>query len=220
MNNPLIFVDPDGKDVILYNAKGEKVATITKSGTVIEKGMETQRILSAYTASKVYLSKAGTTIFKEFENNSKQLEIKELIFSKNNKFNGDGVTELKMKDEVFESVKFKETSKLGEILWNPSYLLEDSQGNMHSPAMVLFHELSHAKHFKDDKHQNIKDAVTIDKQYDTAEERKNIPEVNDFAKKLNQVYSEKDGGDGVKFKRLDHGGKYHRAKHVTSNKRK
>ena len=54
LNNPIVFIDPDGNDVILFDQKGNKVATISKAGTVIEKGMENSAILKSYVATKEY----------------------------------------------------------------------------------------------------------------------------------------------------------------------
>ena len=229
-NNPLLFIDPDGRDIILYDKAGKKVATITKAGTVIEKGMEKAAILQSYNATKNYLKDhTGDNIFEEFENDTKILNIKEtnspkgaanfkpagkLGFKPETVTGTDDNGNKKLDVDEINNAEYESTTEWGTIEWNPSNGGIDAEGNRHSPALIFIHELKHGQHYKNNLVEFLKRSLKKLKGWDTEEEKKTIEETNEVSKSLKNG----DGGDGDKKKRKSHGAKgLFKAKNSTSN---
>ncbi|MDA3616115.1 RHS repeat-associated core domain-containing protein, partial [Polluticaenibacter yanchengensis] len=225
LNNPIVFIDPDGNDVILFDQKGNKVATITKAGTVIEKGMENSAILKSYVATKAYFK--GTSAeadFTDFENASKILNIKETSkpegaanFQNSGFKNVSGIDangNKTLEVEEITNADYMSATEFGTIEWNPLTGGIDAEGNRHSPAMIFAHELKHAKHFKNNLVKFIKDLLTKKKGVDDVEEENAINETNTLSKEK----ANGDGGNGADKKRTTHGAKgLFKAKSTTSN---
>ena len=55
---------------------------------------------------------------------------------------------------------------MGSIGWNMALGATDAEGNRHSPAMILLHEIFHGKHFKDDAIQHETDTNTENEKFD------------------------------------------------------
>jgi RHS repeat-associated protein len=225
LNNPIVFIDPDGNDVILFDQKGNKVATITKAGTVIEKGMENSAILKSYVATKEYFKgTSGEADFTDFENASKILNIKATAKPEGAaNFQSSGYKDVKGLDnngnkvldvDEITTADYSSSTEFGTIEWNPLTGGVDAEGNMHSPAMIFIHELKHAKHFKDNLVKFIKDGLTKKKGMGNGEEENAINETNTISGEKKNG----DGGNGADKKRTTHGAKgLFKAKSTTSN---
>lgn len=220
LNNPIVFVDPDGRDVILYDKKFQKVATITKEGTLIEKGMENSSILKAYNETKKYLK--NDPIFAKMEKTEGVLNIMEAmdmstgaIFTPGSfLINGVDRFEYKGDAEGVESADYVNKDDLGTISWNTLAGAVDGEGNRHSPAMIFFHELSHAENYASNLLEFVKRTLTPLPKLTTKEEEKVIDKSNEKSKELKNG----DGGDGEKKKRTSHKVQYFfKTKSTTSN---
>ncbi|MNU91499.1 RHS Repeat protein [compost metagenome] len=219
-NSPIYLLDSDGKVVKLYNAAGELIATISKGKTVINKTgkllIEDINILSSYEFAKMSYGE-HTDLFKELENDSKVLQIREksnpdgaASFNYNysyNDVNGNG----EIDEGEVSSVNLKNGGgRSGWIYWDPNLGLIDQEGGLHSPALVLIHELSHARRAFKNFMKYIKDAkIDTDPavwgQKDSKEEDNAIKETNDISKKAN---------NGGAISRVTHRGKTKRVKFV------
>ncbi|MEO7311694.1 MAG: RHS repeat-associated core domain-containing protein [Chitinophagaceae bacterium] len=62
-NNPVLFIDPNGKEVIIKNQQGATVAIYKNDGTIIiTRGMENSSELHSYQMARTYLSKASSSL--------------------------------------------------------------------------------------------------------------------------------------------------------------
>jgi RHS repeat-associated protein len=239
INNPILLIDPNGKEVVLYNEKGQKVATISKAGLVIEKGMGNSAILHAYIDTKEYLKgHLETDVFSEFENSQKVLSIKQVlsvdgtaVYSspevkeyRGRDINGDGeivITELQEIEQV-------DPSSLGTISWNPTTGAVDNEGNYHSPALVFIHELFHGKHWKDDpvkmtirretkagKLTNLEEKLTIAESNKVSESL--YQDLDSTKDKLKRGHRNTDGGNGGRKTHQGLDGYAFRSPKATSN---
>ncbi|WP_207632583.1 DUF6443 domain-containing protein [Foetidibacter luteolus] len=219
LNNPIIFKDPDGNDVVLYDDKMNTVATISKSGTVIEKGMENSAILKAYNEAKAYLK---DPMFNKMENAEGTLSIIQVknvdgaavYHAGEYTINGQKSKDYKGDAAGVTSAEAVDSKDLGSISWNPLTGGVDEDGNAHSPAMIFFHELKHGQHANENLLQFVKDMLTAAGKFGDKEEEKAIGETNNKSKELKNG----DGGNGEDKKRTSHGAKkLFKAKNTTSN---
>lgn len=210
LDNSILFVDPDGKVVIIKDVNGKVVATIKADGKmIIVKGMENSAAIHQYTQAKAYLEKKGGSSSLSLLEKNKKITFIQLM-----KTPIDGGAQFipastfidKNKNKVLdkdERSTFKENATInGTILWNPNIGMTDGEGNYHSSALLFDHEAKHGVHFQDNALQATIDATTPDKKYDYVEEHKTIDEVNQVSKKLNN-------GDGGFGNRTSHGGTDH-----------
>ena len=63
-DNPIILVDHNGKDAVIYDEKGRKVATFHNDKVTIEKGMEKSAALSAFQSAVKYVD-GKTNTYKD-----------------------------------------------------------------------------------------------------------------------------------------------------------
>ncbi|WP_411812418.1 DUF6443 domain-containing protein [Chryseobacterium scophthalmum] len=151
-NNPIIFVDPDGKDIILYymNSNGKMETYDYKYGAQYKGD---NKYVHAFHNAANYLIKNGAG------GNLKALDAKK-----------EKVTVRDLEEK--EAPGFQ-LSKMN-IKWSPIIGLEtDGDGNL-SPTAVLDHEMDHANHYIDNptEHKNLRNAG--DEQYGNKEERRVI----------------------------------------------
>ena len=73
-DNPVILVDPNGKDAIIYDNKGKKVATFHGNKITIEKGMEKSAGLKAFQAAVKYVD-GKTNTYKDIFNSKSTVNI-------------------------------------------------------------------------------------------------------------------------------------------------
>ncbi|NME72943.1 RHS repeat-associated core domain-containing protein [Flammeovirga aprica JL-4] len=184
-NNPLRYIDPDGKRIDIYS-RGKLVGYYTydkdtnalKFHEEVKGGKNTEEV-KAFNAAYQYLKDADEEgVFNELAKTDESLNL--------NIKNG--------------MVRAKYSSKLKEIKWSYYTKGKDAEGNMHSPALILYHELVHAKNnrlLKDDKYKKQKESGEIDG-YSNLEEKNTIEQVNIVSKRL-------DNGDGGRGSRKSHG---------------
>jgi RHS repeat-associated protein len=225
-NIPIWEIDPDGKVVVLYDYNGNKVATISKTETIIELGMENSEIIMQYNEAKNYIQdNAKNTIFLELENNDKILEIrfteniKTVGVFKNSGYDITGESIFNNTTESWEiqtiqDAFYKNDLSIGQIQWNPKMGAVDFDGNNHSPALILLHELFHAKHFVENLKQFAIDKRNVSSSGEIMEEIKTMNECNEISKYL----PNNDGGNGVDQIRTSHNGfKTFKAESTISN---
>jgi RHS repeat-associated protein len=209
-DNPIVYVDEDGRDIILKNTKGEVVATITKSGAVIAKGQENSRIVTSYLEAKAYFENNTTDkTFSYLEQNSRSLIIQEIapdvIPSNGGVYEQPGFDFMdangnKTYDKGETSLWSTANNDAGVIKWNPNMAKYDAQGNKHSPASILLHEAKHAKHAIQNLIKYLIGSRTEVLKWDKAEEKPTIEETNKTQGEL--LNGDGKGGSGP---RADHG---------------
>lgn len=179
-DNPVIFIDRNGKDAIIYDENGVKVATYKDDKLTIEKGMEKSRALKNFQDAVKYVDKkseAYNTIFKS----------KSVVNFHIGAGNEDKATPVKNPNGSIPTVQNngKQGAKEVNVFWDPTKALESS-GGVSSPAMNLLHEAIHATHMITDiagVFQNNNNTFFMG-EYDNKEEFNTINEVNAVASKL------------------------------------
>jgi RHS repeat-associated protein len=209
LNNPILFTDPDGKDVIIKDQSGNKVAVFKNDGTiVITKGMENSSALHSYQDARTYLGKSSNSL-TILEKSTKSITIRVT----NENITGGGTftpsqhsisgTDINKngKLELNEASNATFASNdIGTINWNPGMALSDGERNLHSPALVLDHEAKHGKHALSNLLQYLKNRATPTTDgTDNVEEQTTINETNLTSINLKN-------GDGGYGKRLTHRG--------------
>lgn len=214
INNPTLFADPDGRDVIIQNAAGVKIATVNAKGEFkVEKGQENSIELLNYKAARNYIGGKGkSNSFKTLEQHSKTTIIvitSAQIADGANFAPASGQYQDKNRNGQMdrdEASTYVADSKInGTVTWNPSTAMRDAQSNTHSPAMVLEHELIHAVHHLTNPTQFMEDKLTLVPdgtrgQSTNKEEQKTIQEANKTSVNLGNF----DGGFGAR--KTHHGG--------------
>jgi RHS repeat-associated protein len=217
-SNPLILLDPDGKDVIIQDQKGNKVAVVKADGKIIaEKGKENSWEVHSYQEAQAYLAGKGNLTFLEKNSRATIIRITTEINENGSGFTA-GHTVLTGKDlnkdgklEMAEVTGAHVTSsEIGIIVWNPNTAATDAEGNSHTSALLLEHEVNHAKHALTNMLQQVKDGETkFSDGTDNNEERKTIAETNTTSINLNN-------GDGGYGKRIKHRGDLYQSASPTS----
>lgn len=210
INNPTLFTDPDGRDVIIQNSAGIKIATVNAKGEfTVEKGYENSSELYNYKSARGHITVKGkSNSFTTLEQKSKTT----IIVITNAKVEGGAsfVPNSTFNDannnndiDLNEVSSYVADSKInGTVTWNPTRAAVDGEGNAHSPSLVLEHELRHAVHHVNDPTQYATDNATKVPDGTTGrmtkrEEQKAIQETNQTSINLNN-------GDGGKGARVTH----------------
>ena len=150
MNNPLKFIDPDGRDIKIYYQSGGKNYAFIFNGsnyTAAPKNEFVQKALQAYKYNVV--NGGGESMYTLA--NSREMTV-----------------------NLVESEYSRNTHSSGTVFWDTQHASKTAEGHMRSPATNLEHEMGHAESYMTDTKGHIKRASTYDKQYDTAEERRVI----------------------------------------------
>lgn len=157
--NPLIFIDSDGRDIIIYDDESNKVATVSKNGIVVEEGMESSPILQYFQAALEYLQGNDDGTFDEL------MDSERITYLFEDNTDGTGALFIPNSEDP-------EGNEVGGIIWNPKEGAIDAEGNAHFPAMILFHEAAHAAHSLNDPAQMLIDKTTFIPDYDNMEEKR------------------------------------------------
>jgi RHS repeat-associated protein len=218
LDNPILFIDPDGKEVIIKDQMGNTVATVKADGKIIaQKGYERSSAIHYYQQAQTYLKGKGTLTFLEQHSEITTIKIvtdpemmpagtskvdqyspgaadlSRATFADVNRNSALDPTEL----STVSGVKYAKDK--GQITWDPLVALDDGEGNKFSPSLNLEHEAKHARHRLENPNQYFIDrnTTTTDGTH-TVEERKAIIETNTTAGSLSN-------GDGGTRTRHDRG---------------
>ena len=217
LDNPIFLSDLDGKVVVVFDEKGNKVATISKAGVVVEPGQEKNAFLNAYMQAKSYIQKNNNSdIYTKIENSRKVLMLKPLQAAPKDQ---------RVKGSQFDPHKdSKNPDAVGTVYWDPESGEQDNNSReKSSPAGVLTHEFVHVKHRIEDpaamaaranntfkvKPSDGGMSGTIsatNKEYDNEEEKQTIQETNAIMKNLPEASD-----------RTSHHGKPYKTMGVTTN---
>ncbi len=212
LNNVILFIDPNGKEVIIKDANNKVVATVKADGKmIIRKGMENSSAIHAYNEAKAYL-KGSSTSLSTLETHKKITYFKIVnttidggaLFTPQSTYadlNGNKILD---KGEIHT---YKPDLNVnGTITWNPNQGIKDDEKNIHSPALTLEHEEIHAVRNLTDAVSMAFDALTPDPKdpKGNVEETRTIKKTNVTSIKLNN-------GDGGFGGRQTHGGVVHDA---------
>jgi len=149
INNPILFVDPDGRDFIIYYGDNQSFVFNGKNQKEAPKDQFIQNFLSMY---NYIVDNGGADNTLEIATNSKyQIGVREQ--TDDNKSRG-----------------FSKSTN--DINWNPFQGGETHTGKILSAATVFEHEAGHAKSYNDDpkKHMERKNTLSL-KYQDKVEER-------------------------------------------------
>jgi hypothetical protein len=149
LNNPIIFVDPDGNDIIIWykNNNGGQSSYRYTGGSVTHSNKYVQSVAAAWNYNVG--NGGGDPSFEAATNSDITINVVET----------DG-----------RSVHLD-----GNVYWNPELGTETDNGTVRSPASVLDHELDHGVQRATNREQFENDRTpNSDSQYDTKEEKRVI----------------------------------------------
>ena len=184
-DNPIILVDHNGKDAVIYDEKGKKVATFHNDKVTIEKGMEKSAALSAFQSAVKYVD-GKTNTYKDIFGSKSVVNFHIGNFEDNTTPKGNPGPNGTESIPSYSENGGKVGAQAVDINWNPNAALAYSDGAVNSPAVNLLHEAIHGDHAIADLQSYltniIRDPAMGD--YDTREERNTIQEVNSVAGQL------------------------------------
>ncbi len=178
--NPVVFIDPDGKDVLIAfknQETGKKDVFNYVPGTVLPKGAskflsQTVKALDDIVSRQSSLDKGLRDVMNIVENKNEIVNIKE---SKKSDFNGKSNNQIRFNTTLAVQV---------ENLINGQFVL----GDIFSPSEVLEHEFGHAankiknpKKFKEDRESGGKREIVDGKTvviFVDAEEQQNVEKID------------------------------------------
>lgn len=225
LNNPVIFKDLDGRDVVIFSKDGKKLATFSKSGMTLEKGVDINNTpeIAAYRTARAYLSKGGSKALSIIENSNLITEIYVGKVASNGsrnsykyglyrhrKYDDQNNNGVKDHDELITSVTRMNRDN-GRINWDPTHGMIDNQFNFHSPALLLDHEAWHAALAA------LNLAAYLNSKYENRVSTNMSDLAEQFAITLTNITSKiLNNGDGGKGTRIDHAHTdYYKASGVT-----
>jgi RHS repeat-associated protein len=176
-NNPLLMIDPDGRDItIYYRDENNKEHHITINRNTDVSKLPKNQFIAAFLDAWSYLkTKDGKDIISQLVND----DSKKVFLRKDNNNN----------------------HRKGWIDWNPEKGLLITNGNVFPPALGLEHEMDHALSYKTNpEHFNTRRSQS-DNQYENREERRVITgSETQTAERLKLLKN------GTKVSRPDHDG--------------
>jgi RHS repeat-associated protein len=214
LNNPIVFKDPDGKDVVIFSKDNKKLATFTKSGMIVEEGVDANNTpeIAAYIVARNYLKSGGSMALSFLENSNgiTSLKVGQLAEDgSRNAYKTGTIKSLKFDDANKNRIKDSgeqytyadtENNDNGTIYWDALNGMVDGQDNFHSPALLLDHESWHAAYARLNlaAYLNSKANTNVPSGMDNLAEQNAITATNLVSKNLNN-------GDGGYGGRKDHG---------------
>jgi RHS repeat-associated protein len=214
-NNPMVFNDPDGRKICIYNKEGKPLAVIGRNG-VIERfyngATEKSAEIVQYKEARAYLP---STTLQSLENDDDMMTGLMVDFeaAEGGKYypmvNKDILGTLTTDAFGIQTATITSATRQyphlnGFIRWNPKLAMIDGEGNRHSPALVLDHEAKHGLHALQNllKYLGRKLSGTLaSMETDNQEETLSIDETNGTSRTLHN----NDGGNGG---RQNHRGRY------------
>ncbi len=185
-DNPIIMIDPNGKDAVIYDEKGRKVATFHNDNITIEKGMEKSKALSSFQDAVKYVD-GKTNTYKDIFGSKSVVNFHVGNFDDDKTTpksdpGPNGTTSI----PVYSEKDGKIGAQTVDINWNPNDALTTSDGGINSPALNLLHEAIHGDHAITDLQTYLSNNVSDPSMgnYDSREEYNTIQEVNSIAKNL------------------------------------
>ena len=149
-NNPILFVDPDGNDIVIHYESNLGKSTFVYRGEALQ---HTNKFVNSVLTAYHYNTGNG---------------------------GGDAMKAAATDPNVMihiwedEDTYANETGK--SVVWNPSLGIETNFGDILSPATILEHEIDHAYSNQKDPvaHQNRRNDKSVGKQWTSAEEKRVI----------------------------------------------
>ena len=157
MNNPLKFVDPDGKVVKIWYGTEGNVKCFTFSGFHGKKSLKIPNDQFVKDVIRVYLYNLKNGGGKEF---LRAVHRKETIYIDDSREFSNG------------SDYFRVEGTQPTVHWNPELGNITTGGGRQSPATALEHEMDHANDFISNPTSHYARKATSDKKYDDKEERR------------------------------------------------
>ena len=196
VNNPVMFVDPDGKDVwIYYHDNKGNLQYFKYYGQEMETEHENEFVRQVIAALKFNITNG-----EKAKNGGGEVS-KEAVYN----------------PDIDIAIRYykpkSEHDAQGGVRWNP-LLASETDGAMLSPATILDHELNHAIQYKTQYRKWVDDRCT-DKDYKTLEERRVITGSEQKTAIANGELKK-----GHHVTRRNHNGKYYITDSPVSNRRK
>ena len=196
VNNPVMFVDPDGMDVwIYYHDNKGNLQYFKYYGQEMETEHENEFVRQVIAALKFNITNG-----EKAKNGGGEVS-KEAVYN----------------PDIDIAIRYykpkSEHDAQGGVRWNP-LLASETDGAMLSPATILDHELNHAIQYKTQYRKWVDDRCT-DKDYKTLEERRVITGSEQKTAIANGELKK-----GHHVTRRNHNGKYYITDSPVSNRRK
>ncbi len=156
LNNPIRFIDPDGRDIKIKYEENGKTYAWTFNGSNQAQAPKNEFVSNFITAYDYNVNNGGGEQLQAAATSTKYT----LNLEKSNEGNDFGLT-------------FNGPRTEGTVFWNPTRGLETPLGTL-SPATLLEHETDHGVHWQTETVEHRKGIKTPDSHFETMEEKRVI----------------------------------------------